>query len=337
LLINVSSLSPPPRLSIMDLLIEMNLRFYIICIAALLALLASASLALGVPFLEDKNVTATVHGATYAQDTLEPLNDTLIEINSTPPQSMVAKNGMYSFELVPGYYAITARYYQNNTLIYSKKTTFKIEGEGNYVFDLLLYPVSKYPLSEDPVSEYPATETITSSSGVDTPENIGVGSPITIYLPANSVSIAFVLLLLLGGGYKLSSKRKNMDNNRSQEGELDMPGILVKVSGKSTGLGVRPENPGVEIPVTESIIEPAGNFEIETAALKRIPLSPELCEVLDIIRSHRGRISQKDLRSRLEYSEVKVSLMLSELEKRGLIQKLRNGRENIVVLVDEER
>ena len=140
---------------------------------------------------------------------------------------MVAKNGIYSFELVPGHYAITARYYQNNTLIYSKETTFRIEGEGNYVLDLLLYPVSKYPISEDSVSVYPATETTTDPYGVDAPENPGIGSPITIYLPANSLSIAFVLLLLLGGGYKLSSKRKNMDNNRSQEGELDMPGIVI--------------------------------------------------------------------------------------------------------------
>lgn len=305
----------------------MNLRFYIICTAALLTLLASASLALGVPFLEDKNVTATVHGATYALDTLEPLNDTLIEINSTPPQSMVAKNCMYSFELVPGHYAITASYYQNNTLIYSKETTFEIEGEGNYVLDLLLYPVSEYPVTET------VSAKIKDPDSVDPPEQ--TSPPITIYLPASSLSIAFVLLLLLGGGYKLSSKHKNMNKNKFQEGELDMPGTPGKVSDKSTGSGLRPENPGVAVPLT-AIIEPAGNSEIETAALKRLPLSPELCEVLDIIRGHKGRITQKDLRSRLEYSEVKVSLMLSELEKRGLIQKLRNGRENIVVLIDNE-
>ena len=121
----------------------MNLRFYIICTAALLALGVPVLLTLGVPFLADSNITATIHGATYAWDTLEPLNDTVININSNPPQSIVAKNGTYSFELGPGDYIITANYYQNNTLIYSKETTLKIEGEGNYVFDLLLYPVSE--------------------------------------------------------------------------------------------------------------------------------------------------------------------------------------------------
>ena len=121
----------------------MNRRFYIICTAVLLTLGVPTLLSLGVPFLAGSNVTATVHGGTYETGTFEPLNDTVIDINSTPPQSMVAKNGMYSFELVPGDYAITARYYQNNTLTYSKKTTLKIEDGGNYVFDLVLRPVSE--------------------------------------------------------------------------------------------------------------------------------------------------------------------------------------------------
>ena len=81
----------------------MNLRLYIICIAVLLALGIPVSLTSGLPFLADSNITAIVHGATYTGDTLEPLNDTVININSNPPQSIVAKNGMYSFELVPGH------------------------------------------------------------------------------------------------------------------------------------------------------------------------------------------------------------------------------------------
>lgn len=110
----------------------MNLRFYILCTAAF-ALGVTALLTLGVPFLTDSNITATIHGATYAWDTLEPLNDTVININSNPPQSIVAKNGVYSFELGPGNYVTTASYYRNNTLVYSKQTTLKIEDEGNYV------------------------------------------------------------------------------------------------------------------------------------------------------------------------------------------------------------
>jgi len=48
-------------------------------------------------------------------------------------------------------------------------------------------------------------------------------------------------------------------------------------------------------------------------------------------------ITQKDLCSRSKYSEVKVSLMLSNLEKRKRIKKFKRGRENLVILLDWKR
>lgn len=305
----------------------MNLRFYVLCTAALFALGVTTSLALGIPFLTESNITATIHGATYASDTFEPLNYTVIYINSNPPQSLVAKNGTYSFELGPGDYVITARYYQNNTLIYSKQSTLKIEEEGNYVFDLLLYPVSESQATgviEDNINNFnivnPRDKTKTGSSTIS-------------YL-----GIAFVIFLLLGGGYKLSRMHKKKKYNRSQVGKLRTSGFLAKTLGKGIDSEVRSEGKvgivGEAICIKEPIIE--SSSEIEMAALKKSPLSTDLRETLDVIRGHRGRISQKDLRKKLEYSEVKVSLLLSDLEKRGLIKKLKRGRENIVILVDNE-
>lgn len=57
---------------------------------------------------------------------------------------------------------------------------------------------------------------------------------------------------------------------------------------------------------------------------------------MDIIRGQRGRITQKELCSRLKCSDAKVSLMLADLEKRGLIEKVKQGRGNVVTLRDEE-
>jgi Uncharacterized membrane-associated protein/domain len=305
----------------------MNLRFYILCTAAF-ALGIPVLFTLGVPFLADSNITATIHGATYAWDTLEPLNDTVIDINSNPPQSIVAKNGIYSFELGPGDYIITASYYRNNTLVYSKQTTLKIEDEGSYVFDLLLYPVSENwaveaigGKSNNINNVNPAKETKTDSSTIS-------------YL-----GIVLMLFFLIGGGYKLSRKHKEMKKTRFQAGNFDTFGLLAKVLGKSPGSGMKSEFGNIEetISVTEQIIEPAENSEIETVTSNKLPLSTDLQEVLEVIRGHRGRITQKDLRSRLEYSEVKVSLLLSELEKRGLVSKFKHGRENIVTLTDEGR
>lgn len=311
----------------------MNLRFYILCAAALLALVVSPTS--GVPFLADSNITATIHGATYAWDTLEPLNDTVISINSNPPQSVLAKDGMYSFELGPGDYVITARYYRNNSIIYSKETTLKIEEEGNYVFDLLLYPVSENPVKET------AEDEISNVNNVNPTEKTRTDFFTVSYLP-----VALMVLFLLGGGYKLSRKQKKMKINRSQEGKFDATGILANILAKIPGSGVKPgfENIREAASAKELVIDPGepgieivDNSKIEPADLRKSPLSNDLREVLDVIRGHRGRITQKDLRSRLQYSEVKVSLLLSELEKRGLIKKFKHGRENIVTLTDKER
>lgn len=315
----------------------MNLRFYILCAAALLALVVSPTS--GVPFLADSNITATIHGATYAWDTLEPLNDTVISINSNPPQSVLAKDGMYSFELGPGDYVITARYYRNNSIIYSKETTLKIEEEGNYVFDLLLYPVSENPVKET------AEDEISNVNNVNPTEKTRTDFFTVSYLP-----VALMVLFLLGGGYKLSRKQKKMKINRSQEGKFDATGILANILAKIPGSGVKPgfenirEAASAKELVKELVIDPGepgieivDNSKIEPADLRKSPLSNDLREVLGVIRGHRGRITQKDLRSRLQYSEVKVSLLLSELEKRGLIKKFKHGRENIVTLTDKER
>ncbi len=72
---------------------------------------------------------------------------------------------------------------------------------------------------------------------------------------------------------------------------------------------------------------------------KNLPLPADLQEIMDIIRGGQGgRITQKDLRSKLKYSEGKVSLMLADLERRELIEKFkRGGRGNVIILRDEKR
>lgn len=312
----------------MGLLVEMNLRFYIFCTAAF-ALGVPVLLTVGVPFLVGSNTTATIHGATYAWDTLEPLNDTVIDINSNPPQSIVAKNGLYSFELGPGDYIITASYYRNNTLVYSKQTTLKIEDEGNYVFDLLLYPVSGNKTIES------IRDKTNNINNVNPAEKTRID-----YSTISHLGIILVLFFLLGGSYKLSGRHKKTSKKRSHERKFDIYGFISKVLGKSLGSGIKYEfqSTGEAVSITEPIIEHVDNYsKIETAALQNPPLSNDLHEILNIIRGHKGKITQKELRSRLGYSEVKISLLLTELEKRGLINKFKHGRENIVSLTDKER
>lgn len=397
----------------------MNLKLsIIICVAAILALVvpAAADNSTATDSTATDNSTATVHGEVYSLDTLEPLDNAVVYVNSTPAQSMVAKYGMYSFELEPGNYTITAKYYQNSTVTYSVDDTVNIKNKGNYVRDLLLLPVYSEELMDGSIvngssknissAGNPSTgvtiSNINDSKSMNTTKDSGFYTP-----PANYLLIAlFALVLLSATGYQLSRKHKKIGKTSQEEktaahkikdfsGPADTPKLSAKVPDKipdpeqrkdfqeyaegsvsSTGQVIEPEpkisitEPVIEselkrpereeqaesgekfptqetgLPESESEVEirenslekPANNPEIDTLdPKKKLPLPSDLQEVMDIIRGQRGRITQKELCSRLKCSDAKVSLMLADLERRGFIEKFKKGRGNVVVLRDEER
>lgn len=61
-------------------------------------------------------------------------------------------------------------------------------------------------------------------------------------------------------------------------------------------------------------------------------LPEDLEELVEIIRSEGGRITQKELRRKTGYSEAKISLMLADLERRGIIERVKKGRGKIIFL-----
>ena len=57
-------------------------------------------------------------------------------------------------------------------------------------------------------------------------------------------------------------------------------------------------------------------------------------EVLEVIRQKGGSCPQKDLYTEFDMSQVKVSLILNNLEERGLVRRFREGRENVVHIME---
>ena len=56
-------------------------------------------------------------------------------------------------------------------------------------------------------------------------------------------------------------------------------------------------------------------------------------QALEIIKQHDGRLTQKELRKEMMYlSEAKVSLIVTELEHKEKIEKIKKGRGNILIL-----
>ncbi len=58
-------------------------------------------------------------------------------------------------------------------------------------------------------------------------------------------------------------------------------------------------------------------------------------EVLEVIRAKGGSCPQKDLYTEFEMSQAKVSLILNNLEERGLVRRFREGRENVVHIMED--
>ena len=79
-----------------------------------------------------------------------------------------------------------------------------------------------------------------------------------------------------------------------------------------------------------------GRKEDEEKAITESKTEEELPEDLrravEIIKKEGGRITQKELRKRLGYSEAKVSLIIADLERRGIVEKVKKGRGNIIFL-----
>ncbi|MCK5316407.1 MAG: hypothetical protein KAJ55_00755, partial [Anaerolineales bacterium] len=78
-------------------------------------------------------------------------------------------------------------------------------------------------------------------------------------------------------------------------------------------------------------VQPSG----KTTEIEGVGLPDDLRELLGMIHDMGGRVTQKELRKKLNCSEAKVSLMIIDLENRGLITKVKKGRANVIIAVEK--
>jgi uncharacterized membrane protein len=57
-------------------------------------------------------------------------------------------------------------------------------------------------------------------------------------------------------------------------------------------------------------------------------------EILNLLSSRGGSCSQREIYENLDMSQAMASMMLTSLEERGLIKRLRSGRENVVHIME---
>ena len=99
-----------------------------------------AVLALLVLFISSANASV-ISGTVYSAETLEPMADSIVSIDSVPRQLLVAKDGAYSFSVGPGTFKFEAKFFENSELALEAEETVLVQKEGNYRVDLILFPV----------------------------------------------------------------------------------------------------------------------------------------------------------------------------------------------------
>lgn len=222
---------------------------------------------------------ATLHGTIYEWSDFEkPMRNVILEVNSTPAQYMVATAGTYSFNLSPGSYLIKGKYYRNNILEYVAEEDIRIDREGDFVHDLLLFPPTE--------SEYEYLGDINLTGDINLKDEYNN----YIYFILTLIGLIFALSLIIFYWFK---RRRNS-------------------------------------PAGTNTSEPAAPAQIITET-RLVELPSDLHNLYDMILQSGGRTTQKELRKRLPFSEAKVSLMLDDLENRGLIQKIKKGHSNIII------
>lgn len=216
-------------------------------------------------FLLNLADAATIYGNIYDLS-LKRLNNVIVEIDTSPKQSMVAQNGSYSLNVPPGSYTIKAQLLQKNTLIASVQENITVKQDGSYVLDLILFPDVEEGIEDI---------------------NVEINGDI-IESGNNNIFIIITLLLILAIAsvliYKFNKYKKQKKEQKAEK----------------------------------NIEEKFEDNDLE--------------QIIKIIKQEGGRTTQKDIRKEIPLSEAKISLMLAELEHKGIIEKIKKGRGNIIIL-----
>ncbi len=247
---------------------------------------------------------AAIHGTVYAWDTLEPLSGVIVEISTQPRQTFVSETGAYEFEVPEGSYALSAVASEAGVVKYYGEEPVLVGQEGNFVIDVVAFS----PLGEDTelielLSDDAAADTNADDAwaGLPAPD-----SSLVLIAVALLAAGAFAVYLLLGGAGKGSAQSLPSESMRKQAGV-----VREQAGGERGRVG----------------LQAIGQ---ETSALPALDKSA--MEVLRIIQRADGRITQMDLRKKVDFGEAQTSLILTDLESRGYVRKIKKGRGNIIIL-----
>ncbi len=266
-----------------------------------------------------------ISGSTHEWSTLDVMDPSVVEINTTPAQAAVTKGGEYSFDVPAGYYKISARYVRDGrTALYDEVLLeVPVGADGSYSVDLILFPPEYYPAS----SAGPLDD-LKGGDAPPSPSDLLLDSGAwTEYLPLALAAAALALAALPFAFFRRRNAAALPPARRAPPAKGGAPRKRRRPSARpgARARATVPARPPAQVRAQQ---KPGGEGALSFAET----LSHDVQEVLSKVEAAGGRISQRDLRRMLPYSEAKASLVISEMEARGLVRKFKRGRGNILIL-----
>lgn len=212
--------------------------------------------------LAQTSIAAIISGTIYNWE-LNKEENVIIEVNTTPRQTIVTGTGEYLLTLIPGSYAIKAKTTDGTETI----ETIEIIDDGVYNLDIIVLPIEPEDILDETNIEQDKEKT-----------------SVIAYLIAGISALVLVLIIIFI--FRIKRKEKEIKKEVKDLKEV----------------------------------------------IKHKEVDKELLKIIEAIKTAGGRTTQKELRKQFPSSEAKISLMITELEKKEIIQKIKKGRGNVIVL-----
>jgi uncharacterized membrane protein len=275
----------------------------------------------------------SVRGNVYDWSTFNTVSNAIVEVYSLPDMSlinqMVAGSDGYRFSLPQGTYVIMASSGTPGTPDeITAMENITVPATGERIIDLVLFPQESFDdlagYVEDNATATPSPTESPATSPVPTPQP-AKGEWI-LYLGAGAILLAIIAiaagLLFLR---KIKPKPPAGPPSVKEEPKMQPP--------QTVQPAMPPEERKQELPEQPQQAQAQQPPQPQPQLSAQDMLLPQDCrEVLAIMEKNGGRITQLDLRKALPYSEAKVSLIVSDLESRGLVKKIKKGRGNVLIM-----
>jgi len=240
---------------------------------------------------------AMISGAIYDL-ALQKESNVIVEIDSIPKQLLVSKIGDYAFTIKPGNYTLYA-----HTALAKATESIIIDDDNNYTLDLILEDTS--PSVSEGLILQESDLNVSSSNISDTNKSKDILLLVGLIL---IVVLALIILYILVYEKKIKSKSSRYDIHHKQDTNHDA--------------------------IRESTKHDIANETKNPVAKSESQLDEYAHNALQLIKKEK-RTTQKDLRKEIPLSEAKISLIVTELEDKGKIRKIKKGRGNILIFVKD--